>query len=153
MEGCVAKGLYLSHDGRVLVAYETTERELSVFEKHAELEAAEGDGERALATIDQGLATARETGEHISDAKLLRLRGDILSKHDPANPARAEEAFKTAIAIAKQQGARSYGLLGVACVGQGLPIVRPPGRSPRRPRRPRSTGFAPTPGDARDRGG
>jgi hypothetical protein len=34
MEGCVAKGLHLSHDGRVLVAYETTERELSVFEKH-----------------------------------------------------------------------------------------------------------------------
>ena len=47
----------------------------------------------------------------MSDAKLLRLRGDILSKRDPANPARAEEAFKTAIAIAKQQGARSYRLL------------------------------------------
>ena len=152
MEGCVAKGLYLSHDGRVLVAYETTERELSVFEKHAELEAAEGDGERALATIDQGLATARETGEHISDAKLLRLRGDILSKHDPANPARAEEAFKTAIAIAKQQGARSYGLLASLALAK---VYQSSGRlaEAHAVLAPALDGFAPTPGDARDRGG
>ena len=31
-------------------------------------------------------------------------------KRDPANPAPAEEAFQTALAIAKQQGARSWGL-------------------------------------------
>ncbi len=32
------------------------------------------------------------------------------SKRDPANPAPAEEAFQTAIAVAKQQGARSFEL-------------------------------------------
>ena len=32
------------------------------------------------------------------------------SKRDPANPAPAEEAFQTAIAIAKEQGARSFEL-------------------------------------------
>jgi hypothetical protein len=42
---------------------------------------------------------------------LHRLRGDILLKHDPANPAPAEGAYRTAIATAKQQGARSYELL------------------------------------------
>src|SRR5262249_16256383 len=35
----------------------------------AELEAAEGDDERALSSIDQGLATARKTGEHVSDCQ------------------------------------------------------------------------------------
>jgi hypothetical protein len=39
------------------------------------------------------------------------LRGDVLFRRDPANSVPAEEAFQTAIAIAKQQGARSYELL------------------------------------------
>ena len=42
---------------------------------------------------------------------LHRLRGDILLKRDPANPAPAEDAYRSSIAIAKQQGARSYELL------------------------------------------
>ena len=46
---------------------------------------------------------------------LHRLRGEILLKRDPADPAPAEEAFLTAIAIAKQQGARSLSSAGVAC--------------------------------------
>jgi hypothetical protein len=41
---------------------------------------------------------------------LHRLRGDILLKRDPNNTAPAEEAFQTAIAVARQQGARSHGL-------------------------------------------
>ena len=45
------------------------------------------------------------------DPYLHRLRGDILLKRDPADPAPAEDAYRTAIAIAKQQGARSYELL------------------------------------------
>jgi predicted ATPase len=57
------------------------------------------------------LATAREGGQHIADAFLHRLRGDILLKRDSADPAPAEYAYQTAIAIAKQQGARSYELL------------------------------------------
>jgi hypothetical protein len=45
------------------------------------------------------------------DPHLHRLRGDILLKRDPADPAPAEDAYRTAIAIAKQQGARGYELL------------------------------------------
>jgi adenylate cyclase len=77
----------------------------------AQLEAAAGDPERALALIDEGLAMAYEGGERVCDAFLHRLRGDILLKRDPADPAPAEDAYRTAIAIAKQQGARSYELL------------------------------------------
>src|SRR5208282_183457 len=61
--------------------------------------------------IDQGLAAAQETGEHYTDPYLHRLRGEVLFRRDPVNPAPAEEAFQTAIDIAKQQGARSYELL------------------------------------------
>jgi predicted ATPase len=77
----------------------------------AELEAATRGPEAALTLIDQGLAIAEETGERFTDPYLHRLRGDILVKRDPADPASAEEAYRTAIAIAKQQGARSYQLL------------------------------------------
>ena len=77
----------------------------------SELEAATQGPASALARIAQGLTIAEETGERFTDPYLHRLRGDILLRRDPANPARAEEAFQTAISIAKQQGARSYGLL------------------------------------------
>ena len=47
---------------------------------------------------------------HIHVAELHQVRGEILLKRDPANPAPAEEAFQTAIAVAKQQGTRSFEL-------------------------------------------
>src|SRR5262252_5515874 len=75
----------------------------------AEIEA-QGDVEGALTRIDKALALARETGGRWSDAFLLRLRGEILLKRDPANTAPAEDGFLAAIAIAQQQKARSFEL-------------------------------------------
>jgi tetratricopeptide (TPR) repeat protein len=77
----------------------------------ADLEAMTGRVDNALVSTEAGLALAKETGDRCNDALLYRLRGDILLKRDPAKPALAEEAFKTTIAIAKQQGARSFELL------------------------------------------
>jgi class 3 adenylate cyclase/predicted ATPase len=77
----------------------------------AELEAMTGGYDRALLQIDQGLAMANETEEHFTDPYLHRLRGEYLLKREPENSAPAEEAFQTSIAVAKQQGARSYELL------------------------------------------
>jgi class 3 adenylate cyclase/tetratricopeptide (TPR) repeat protein len=77
----------------------------------AGLEAAAGDFERALATVEEGFATAQSGGQHVWDAFLHRLRGDILCSHSPADAALAEDAYRTAITVAKQQGARSYELL------------------------------------------
>ena len=54
---------------------------------------------------------AQETEEHFTDPYLYRLRGEFLLNQDPANFVRAEEAYQTAIAIAKGQGARGYELL------------------------------------------
>ncbi len=114
----------------------------------AEFEAEEQDAEGALARIDEALALAEQTGERWTDALLHRIRGDILSKADPENPARAEDAYRTAIAIAREQGAGSFGLQAALQSGEALPIDRPPGRGARRPRARARRLFA----DARDAG-
>ena len=77
----------------------------------AEIQAEGDDADGAVRRVDEALALANETGAHWTDALLYRIRGEILLKREPANPAPAEEAFQTAIAIAKEQGARSYVLL------------------------------------------
>jgi adenylate cyclase len=46
----------------------------------------------------------------LRDAELHRVRGEINLGRNPADPTPAEEAFQNAIAIAKQQGARSFEL-------------------------------------------
>jgi class 3 adenylate cyclase/predicted ATPase len=76
----------------------------------AELEAEGQDVEAALARIDAALSLAAETAEHWTDAFLYRIRGEILRKRDPVKVASAEEAFLTAIAVAKQQKAKSFEL-------------------------------------------
>jgi predicted ATPase len=76
----------------------------------AEFEAEGQDAEGALARIGEAPALARELGERWTDSLLHRIRGDILLKADPANPARAEEAYRAAIAVAREQGARGFGL-------------------------------------------
>ena len=77
----------------------------------AEAEARAGDPERALAVLDEALATCERTSGRAFEAELHRARGDILPKCDPTNPAPAEDAFTTAIALAKRQEARGYALL------------------------------------------
>jgi predicted ATPase len=101
----------------------------------AELEAEEDYADGALRRIDEALALANETGERWTDALLHRMRGNILLKRDPANPAPAEEAFLAAIAIAQAQKARSFELqaaLALAKLYQSND--RPPRRSSHGPR-------------------
>ena len=76
----------------------------------AEGEAETGKTNSALARLDREIAEIDQTGERWCEAELHRIRGEILLKRDPANTAPAEEAFLTAIAIARQQKARSFEL-------------------------------------------
>jgi class 3 adenylate cyclase/predicted ATPase len=76
----------------------------------AEAEARAGDSNRALAILDEALATADRLGYRAFKAELHRARGETLLKREPANPAPAEEALQAAIAVAKQQGTRSFDL-------------------------------------------
>ena len=76
----------------------------------AEAEARASDTDRAIAVLDEALATCDRTGYRAFEAELHRVRGEILLKRDPANPARAEDALLTALAVAKQQDTRSFEL-------------------------------------------
>jgi predicted ATPase len=76
----------------------------------ADAEAEAGDYGRAIAVIDEALATLERTSYRAFEAELHRERGKILLRRDPANPAPAEDALLTAIDIAKRQGTRSFEL-------------------------------------------
>ena len=76
----------------------------------AEIEDEMGRIGPALTILDDALADAERTGQHHFDVELHRVRGQLLLNRDPANPAPAEEAFLTAIAVARQQGTRSFQL-------------------------------------------
>ena len=76
----------------------------------AQIEADGLEVDVALGRIDDALRLAAETGERWTDALLHTIRGETLLKREPANTAPAEEAFQTAIAVAKQQKAKSFEL-------------------------------------------
>ena len=61
----------------------------------------------ALALIDDALRLAEQSDQRWTDSHLYRIRGDILLKAEPETPRRAESAYRAAIAVAKEQGARS----------------------------------------------
>ena len=94
--------------------------------------------------IDEALVMSQEGGDRLYDSNLLRLRGNILLKRDPANPAQAEEAFKTSLAIAKQQGARTFELLASLALTK---LYQSTGRlvEARAVLAPALEGFSPTP--------
>ena len=77
----------------------------------AELEAETLGADSALTRIDEAFRLSEQVEHRCSLPFLHRLRGEILLKRDPADLASGEEAFRTAIAIAKEQGARSPLLL------------------------------------------
>ena len=77
----------------------------------AELEAEQMSADEALSSIDRAIELARAGDIRYLDALLHRIRGDILLRRDPTNVVPAEDAYLTAIAVAREQGARSFGLL------------------------------------------
>ena len=76
----------------------------------AEAEAQAGDPDRAIAILEEALATVDRLSYRAFEAELHRVRGETLLKRDPDDPASAEEALLTAIAVAKEQGTRSFEL-------------------------------------------
>jgi hypothetical protein len=78
----------------------------------AELEAQTLGADGALARIEEALVLAHQVDDRCDLPFAHILRGELLLKRDPSNSAPAEEAFQTAREIAKQQGARSWGLRG-----------------------------------------
>jgi hypothetical protein len=52
------------------------------------------EADQPLAILDEALATSARTGHRAFEAELHRVRGEILLRRDPTNPAPAEEALR-----------------------------------------------------------
>jgi predicted ATPase len=76
----------------------------------AEALAPAGKVDEALAALDDALATAAISGVTGSNAEIHRLRGELTGRLPYPDPAKAEESFRTALAIAREQGTRCYEL-------------------------------------------
>jgi predicted ATPase len=76
----------------------------------AKAEAEAGEVDNALTRLNRAFAEVEQTGERWHEAEMYRIRGEILLKRDAADTALAEDAFQTAIAIARQQQAKSWEL-------------------------------------------
>jgi predicted ATPase len=82
-----------------------------------------GQFEEALAILEQGLALSEEGGERWYVPELLRVRGEVRLRYDASGPI-AEDCFKEAIGVARQQGALFWELRAAAdlarlMLGQG----------------------------------
>jgi predicted ATPase/chloramphenicol 3-O-phosphotransferase len=76
----------------------------------AEALALAGKIKEGLATLDDALTKAAASGERGWDAELHRLRGELTARLPHPDPAKAEDSFRTALAIAREQGTRGYEL-------------------------------------------
>ena len=115
----------------------------------AEAEARAGDPDRAVAILDEALATCDRMGHRAFEAELHRVRGEILLERDPANPAPAEEDLLAAIAIAKQQTTRSFELRAALSLAKLYQSTGRPAEA-HAVLAPALEGFSPTPEDAGD---
>jgi len=76
----------------------------------AEALALAGKIEEGLATLDDALAKAAVSGVKGYNAEIHRLRGELTARLACPDPAKSEESFRTALAIAREQGTRGYEL-------------------------------------------
>jgi predicted ATPase len=110
----------------------------------AQAEARAGDPERALAVLDEALATCDRTDYRAFECEIHRARGKLLLERDPADLPPAEDAFQTAIALAKRQGARGYQLLAALSLAKLYQSTNRPAEAGA-VLAPALEGFAPTP--------
>jgi predicted ATPase len=76
----------------------------------AEALALAGKIEEGLATLDDALAKVAASGEKGGSAEIHRLRGELTGRLLCPDPAKTEKSFRTALAIAREQGTRGYEL-------------------------------------------
>jgi hypothetical protein len=110
----------------------------------AQLETDTMGAETALKCIDDAVALVARGGNFCYLAFIHRIRGEILLKRDPSSSVLAEEAFKTAIDVARQQSGRSLGLQAVLALAKIYQATGHPAKA-HTLLAPALEGFAPTP--------
>ena len=86
----------------------------------AEALAATGEIEEGLLVLAEAFATADTSGQKGTDAELHRLRGDLLRCSQSPNWIEVEACFRTALAIAREQGTRGFELRAAASLARLL---------------------------------
>ena len=84
-----------------------------------------GKIDKGLAAIEDGLPTSVASGEKSWDAELHRLHGELVPQLPHPDPAKAQDSFRTALAIAREQGTRGYELRAATSLAR-LRLVRSP---------------------------
>jgi predicted ATPase len=74
--------------------------------------------EEGLAALDDALAAVTVFGVRGWEAEIHRLRGELTARLPDPDPAKAEESFRTALAIAREQGTRGYELRAATSVAR-----------------------------------
>ena len=93
----------------------------------AEALALAGKIEEGLAALDDALAKTAISGERGLDAEIHRLRGELTGRLPYPDPAKTEDSFRTALAIAREQGTRGYELRAASSLAR---LWREQGRRP-----------------------
>jgi predicted ATPase len=76
----------------------------------AEALALAGKIDKGFAALEDALATAAVSGAKGWNAEIHRLRGELNGRLPYPDPAKAEDSFRTALVIAREQGTRGYEL-------------------------------------------
>jgi len=69
-----------------------------------------GEVGEGLAVVAEGLEFVTKTGERYAEAKLHRVKTDLLLARTPADPALAEASLRDVLEVARRQSAKSYEL-------------------------------------------
>jgi predicted ATPase len=118
-QGAAERGIATIRQG--LAAWRSTAGELGLpgnLARLAEVTAKAGHAEEGLQVLDEALAIVHKNGERYNEAELHRLRGELLLLQTPADEGQAEVAFHRALAVARQQQARSWELRAALSLGR-----------------------------------
>jgi predicted ATPase len=93
----------------------------------AETQAAQGDIQAALHTVDGGLTALVQTRDRVAEAELYRLKGKLLFERKASKD--AEVALQRAVEVARSVGAKSWELRAALSLAHVLIAQRQPSRA------------------------
>jgi len=84
----------------------------------AEVYGKAGQVEEGLASLEEALQWVQRNDEHLYEAEVYRIKGELSLGRDAAQPAEAEQCFQRALVIARDQQAKSWELRAATSLGR-----------------------------------